>query len=534
MAILKSNIHPQQAGYQENYQKMQALVADMEEKLVQSRFQGADKHIAAARKQGKLLARERIALVLDPDSPFLELMPLAGLEVKDAVAVGGTSVGGIGVVSGHLAMIIANVGTNKGGTVDYITLQKSMRLAEIARENRLPTITFVESGGANLPEQAKIFNQGGASFREITQRSQEGIPSIAIVTGNATAGGAYIPGMSDYAIFVRNNAKVFLAGPPLVKMATGEESDDESLGGAAMHSEVSGVSDYLAEDEYHAIRLARELMSYLPVDPAAFRPDPATVKPPRYPAEELLGIVTADYRVPFEVRELLARVIDDSDFHEFKPSFAPTLVTGFARIHGYPVGVIANNGVLFSDSANKATQFIQLCDRQRIPILFLQNITGFMVGKKYEAEGIIKHGAKMINAVSNAKVPLLTLMIGASYGAGNYAMAGRSYNPRFLFSYPNAKIGVMGSEQLVGVMDIVQRASAAKAGKPYDEQKAQMMGAMLKQELEKQSTAYYATAHLWDDGLLAPTQTRDYLAICLAVVYSQTISSAGSYGIFRM
>jgi acetyl-CoA carboxylase carboxyltransferase component len=533
MPTFHSHINPHSPQYQSNYAQMLALEEDLQAKLQQSLFQGSEKHIASARKQGKFLARERIELLLDPDSPFLELMPLAGLGVKDSVAVGGTTVGGIGLVSGKLCLIMSNVGTNKGGTVDYITLQKSLRLAEIAEQNRLPTITFVESGGANLPEQAKIFNQGGASFKDITRRSKARIPCISIVCGNATAGGAYIPGMSDYAIFVKNNAKVFLAGPPLVKMATGEESDDESLGGAEMHATVSGVADYLAEDEVEAIRIARELMYYLNTDSARLIPK-TDFQEPLYPAKELLGIVSADYHIPYDAREIIARVADGSVFHEFKPDFAPTLVCGFCEVHGYPLAVIANNGVLFSDTANKAAHFIQLCNKNDTPILFLQNITGFMVGKQYEQEGIIKHGAKMINAVSNSEVPLITIMTGASFGAGNYAMAGRSYDPRFLFSYPNTKIAVMGSDQLVGVMAMVKKASALKAGEEYDEAKETQQNAFIKKMLEDQATAYYSTANLWDDGIISPPQTRNYLAICLAVIYNTPLKGGDGFGVFRM
>ncbi len=533
MPILSSLVNTRSEQYQKNYAHMQALDQDLREKLQESLFQGKDKYLEAARKQGKFLARERIELVLDQDSPFLELMPLAGLGLKDAVAVGGTVVAGVGFVRGKLAMIISNVGTNKGGTTDYISLQKTLRLNVIARENRLPTITFVESGGANLPEQAKIFNQGGSSFKDITRRSKAGIPSIAIVCGNATAGGAYIPGMSDYAIYVKDNAKVFLAGPPLVKMATGEVSDDESLGGAEMHSRVSGNSDYLAQDEMHAIRIARELMGHLNTDSQAFHPQ-ATVNPPLYDPKELLGIVSADFHVPYDAREIIARFADGSEFHEFKPDFGNTLVCGYSKVHGYPLAVIANNGVLFSDTANKAAQFIQLCNQNQMPLLFMQNITGFMVGKKYEEEGIIKHGAKMINAVSNSEVPLITLITGASYGAGNYAMAGRSYEPRFLFSYPNTKIAVMGSEQLVGVMDIVKRASAQKSGKDYDEEKEKMVNEQIKKMLESQSTAYYSTGHLWDDGIMPPQETREYLALLLAIIYNAEFKGSEAFGVFRM
>lgn len=532
MSVLISKINTQSESFQANYATMQALVAQLNDAYRESRYQGKEKHIEKAKGVGKFTARERIDLLLDENSPFMELLPLAGLAGKNAEG-GTTTVGGIGLVHNRLVMVISNVGTNKGGSVNLATLNKSMRLSEIAAENDLPVISMVESAGADLNEQAKIFNAGGASFREITKRSKAGIASISIVFGNATAGGAYVPGMSDYAIFVKNNAKVFLAGPPLVKMATNEIVDDESLGGAAMHSRISGVSDFLAEDEYDGIRIAREIVANL--KPAATHFSPlAAVKAPRYDAAELLGIVSADIKKPFDVRELIARIIDDSDFSEFKPDWGNTLVTGWASIHGYKVGIIANNGVLFSESANKGAHFIQLCNRNLTPILYLQNITGFMVGKQYEEGGIIKNGAKMINAVANSEVPAITIMIGASYGAGNYAMSGRAYNPRFLFSYPNAKIAVMGPEQLSGVMEMIQRQAVERMGGSYDEEQAKMLRQHLMKEVEKTSNAWYASAELWDDGIIDPQETRNYLGFCLAVVNNKPIESSNSYGVFRM
>ncbi|WP_071837485.1 acyl-CoA carboxylase subunit beta [Thermonema rossianum] len=531
MPVLKSRWQPTETTRQHAAQ-MQQLLEELQKHYEACLFQGKEKHIQKARKQGKLLARERIEYVLDEGSPFLELLPLAGLGAKSS-SPGGTTVGGIGLVCGRWTMITSNVGTEKGGAIDLPTLQKSLRLNEIARENALPVINFVESAGANLPEQAKIFNYGGAIFREITQRSKMGIPTISVVMGNATAGGAYVPGMSDYTIFVRNQAKVFLAGPPLVKMATNEIVDEESLGGAEMHATQSGVADYLAENELDAIRKARELVAQLRPPRPHFVPRHSP-KPPRYPAEEIIQLVPPDPKYPFDMRELIARIVDDSRFLEFKPLWGRTLVTGWAEIHGYPVGIIANNGVLFSDSANKGAHFIELCNREEKPILFLQNITGFMVGKQYEQEGIIKHGAKLINAVSNSEVPHITLMVGASYGAGNYAMAGRAYRPRFLLSYPNSRIAVMGPEQLAGVMEIIQRQAAAKAGMPFDEQQAAMLRQHLMQEIEKTSSAWYSTAQAWDDGVIDPRLTRDYLGICLSVVNNASIRPSNTYGVFRM
>lgn len=532
MAVLPTRINTADASYHENYRQMSELVAKLDKHLAESRFQGSEKHIVKARAQQKLLARERIDLLLDPDSPFLELMPLIGLK-QGGFGTGGTVVAGIGLVCGRLCMVSANVGTNKGGAIDFFTLQKAIRVGQIAMENGLPMINLVESAGANLPEQAKIFVQGGINFKEITRRSKQGIPSIAVVFGNSTAGGAYIPGMSDYIIMVKERAKVFLAGPPLVKMATNEVVDDETLGGADMHSKISGVSDYLAANEYEAIQIAREIVQHLKPAAAHFTP-PNRIAPPRYSPNELLGIASANIKKPFDAREVIARLTDGSEFAEFKPDYGNTLVTGFAYIHGYPVGILANNGVLFSESSNKGAHFIQLCNRNNTPIVYLQNITGFMVGKKYEQEGIIKHGAKLINAVSNSSVPAITIMMGASYGAGNYGMSGRAYDPRFLFSWPNHKIAVMGPEQLAGVMEMVQREAVAKMGGTIDEEQAQQMREYMMKEVEGQSNAFYATAQGWDDGIIDPRQTRNVLGFCLAVVNNVPINSDNQYGVFRM
>ncbi len=532
MQILKTKVNTKSAQYIENYEGMTALLKELAEHMEKSLFQGKERHINRAKERGKMLARERLELLLDQDAPFLELLPLAGLGGK-GFGPGGTTVGGIGFISGRLCMAISNVGTNKGGSVDYATLQKSLRLSDIAMENELPVVNLVESAGANLPEQAKIFNYGGESFKAITQRSRKGIPTISVVFGNSTAGGAYVPGMSDYSIFVKDKAKVFLAGPPLVKMATNEVVDDESLGGAAMHSKVSGVSDYMAEDELDAIRMAREIMETLKAPNTHFTPN-KKIEEPLYDADEILGILSPDIKKPIEAREIIARIVDGSRFSEFKPLYGSTLVTGFAEIHGYPVGIISNNGVLFSESANKGTHFIQLCNQNNVPIIFLQNITGFMVGREYEEGGIIKNGAKMINAVSNTDVPKITIMMGASYGAGNYAMNGRAYDPRFIFAYPNAKIAVMGPEQLTGVMEIIQREAARKAGIPFDEEQSAQMRQYMMKDVEKQSTAFYATGQIWDDGILDPRETRNYLAICLAVVNNKEIKGSENYGVFRM
>jgi acetyl-CoA carboxylase carboxyltransferase component len=510
---------------------MSALVATLEAAHAEARAGGGDKYVDRHRSRGKLVARDRIELLLDSDSHFLELMPLAGHGVR-GVGTGAGVIGGIGVVAGVECLITASESTLKGGAINEYGLRKSLRLAEIGKANRLPSIHLTESAGADLPNQSKIFVPGGQSFRDITRASAAGVPSVCVVFGNATAGGAYIPGMSDYAIMVEDQAKVFLAGPPLVKMATGEVVDDESLGGAAMHSRVSGVSDYLAQDERDAIRLARQIFGHIRWTKAG-GPDLQHVEPPVYDPDELLGIASADIRVPFDQREVIARLVDGSRFAEFKAEFGTTLICGWAYLHGYLVGVLANNGILFSESAQKGAQFIQLCNQRGIPLLFLQNITGFMVGREYEQGGIIKHGAKLINAVSNSSVPLFTVMTGASYGAGNYGMAGRAYDPRFLFTWPNHKIAVMGPEQLAGVLDIVKREAAARAGEVLDEKQLEMMKGVLKLQVEKESDAMFATANLWDDGIVDPRLTRDTLGIALSAAATRAFEPSTSWGVFR-
>ncbi len=531
MGVLKSKLNVRNDTAKANRQEMLELINQLEKNMEESRFQGKEHHIARARKRKKLLARERIELVLDEDSPFLELLPLAGLKGK-GFGAGGTSVSGIGLVQGKLCVVSSNVGTRKGGSVDYATMAKALRINDIISENQLPSLNLVESGGANLPDQARCFNIGGRSFRDITNRSKKGLTTISVVFGNATAGGAYVPGMSDYAIFQKQSAKVFLAGPPLVKMATNEVATDEELGGAEMHSRISGVSDYLAEDEYDGIRIARDIMRHVKVTKPHFVPA-QNIDEPLFSQEEILSVVPANPKLSFDIRELIMRIVDGSEFSEFKPEYGNTIVTGWTKIHGYPVGIIGNNGVIFSESANKGAQFIQLCNKNDIPILFMQNTTGYMVGKAYEEGGIIKNGAKLINAVSNSEVPHLTLMVGNSYGAGNYGMNGRSYKPRFLFTYPNAKIGVMGGEQLAGVMEIVQRASGRSKGEDYDEEKGAAIKAMLIADAESKASAWYSTSELWDDGVIDPRQTRNYLGFSLAIVYNQPIKGTTEYGVWR-
>ncbi|MCK6570869.1 acyl-CoA carboxylase subunit beta [Myxococcota bacterium] len=520
--------------FRQNLAANTSAVAQLREALALARAGGGEKYNARHKERGKLLPRERVELLLDRDAPFLEICALAGHGIGAGVKAGASIVGGVGVVAGVECMIACTEATVKGGAMNEYSVMKSRRLAEISEENRLPAIHLIESAGADLPNQSRIFVPGGRAFRDITRASKAGIPNICLVFGSSTAGGAYIPGMSDYTVMVDQQARVFLAGPPLVKMATNEDADEESLGGAAMHSRTSGVSDYLAHDEYEAIRLGREIVSLLPGRKAGPAPCPsADVSPPLYDAEDLLGIVSADVKVPFDAREVIARLVDGSAFHEFKPEFGTTLVTGWAHVHGYPVGILANQGVLFSESAQKGAQFIQLCNQKSVPLLFLQNITGFMVGTQYEQGGIIKHGAKLINAVSNSTVPAITIMMGASFGAGNYGMCGRAYAPRFLFSWPNHRIAVMGGEQLAGVLEIVKRDAAAKSGQSVDEMELSMMKMMLAQQIDKESNAYFATARLWDDGIIDPRDTRDVVGLCLSATHNAPVEGTMAFGVFR-
>jgi acetyl-CoA carboxylase carboxyltransferase component len=491
---------------------------------------GGEKYTQRHLARGKLLPRQRIELLVDRDAPFLELMPVAAY--GSSFPVGASLVVGIGRVHGVDCMIMANDPTVRGGASNPYSAKKTQRAMQIAMENRLPLLFLVESGGADLPTQAEIFIPGGGMFRGLTQMSAARIPTVALVFGNSTAGGAYVPGMSDWVVMVRGGAKVFLGGPPLVKMATGEESDDESLGGAEMHARVSGLADYLAEDEVDCIRLGRDIVKRLNLAPTEDRRS----APPLYDEEELLGIAPTDLRVPFDPREVLARVVDDSDFDEFKPLYGTSLVTGWARIHGYPIGVLANaRGVLFSEESEKAAQFIQLANSSDTPLLFLQNTTGYMVGAQYEQDGIIKDGAKMINAVSNSQVPHLTVVVGASYGAGNYGMCGRAYNPRFLFSWPNAKSAVMGPAQLAGVLSIVGRQSAQSRGLPYDEEQDAAMRQLVEAQIEAESLALANSGRVYDDGIIDPRDTRTVLGYCLAVINRLPITGArGGFGVFRM
>ncbi|MFS3128416.1 acyl-CoA carboxylase subunit beta [Nocardioides sp. Bht2] len=502
------------------------------------------KYIARHRERGKLTARERIELLIDEGSAFLELMPLAGWGTD--FAVGASMVTGIGVVEGVECMIVANDPTVKGGALNPWSVKKSFRAGDIAAQNGLPTINLTESGGADLPTQKEIFIPGGRGFRDLTRSSARKVPTVSVVFGNSTAGGAYVPGMSDYVIMVAEQAKVFLAGPPLVKMATGEETDDESLGGAEMHSRISGSSDFLAIDEQDAIRQARRVVARLNWRKQGDEPATSYAEPVLDP-EDLLDLIPTDLKEPFDPREAILRIVDgvsagstngaanEVAFDEFKPLYGSALCVGWARLHGHQIGILANaRGVLMSNEAQKAAQFIQLANQKNTPLLFLHNTTGYMVGKEYEQGGIIKHGAMMINAVSNSKVPHLTVIMGASYGAGNYGMNGRAYDPRFLFTWPSAKSSVMGPAQLAGVLEIVARQSAESKGLPFDEAGFAPTKQMVEQMIEEQSLPYVLSGMVYDDGVIDPRDTRTVLGICLSVINNQQVEGAMNFGVFRM
>lgn len=532
MTTFRSTLDPSSPEYTAAAEAMTGKLAELEAEFAKAIAGGGPDKVARHHKRGKLTARERIELLLDEDSPFLELCPLAawGSEFQ----VGASTIAGIGVVEGVECMIVAPDPTVRGGTSNPWTLRKTLRINEIVKQNRLPVISLVESGGADLPTQKEVFIPGGAMFRDLTQASAAGIPTISLVFGNSTAGGAYIPGMSDYVVMVKEGAKVFLGGPPLVKMATGEESDDESLGGAEMHARVSGLADYFAADEQDAIRLGRAIVRRLNWKKQGPQPR-AEVISPLYDPEELLGIVPSDLKIPFDPREVIARIVDGSDFDEFKPMYGSSLVTGWAELHGYPIGILANaRGVLFSEESQKATQFIQLANRSNTPLLFLHNTTGYMVGKEYEQGGIIKHGSMMINAVSNSKVPHISLLIGASYGAYHYGMCGRAFNPRFLFAWPSAKSAVMGGAQLAGVITIVQRAAAQAKGLTFDEDGAAAMSAMVEAQIEAESLPMFLSGRIYDDGIIDPRDTRTVLGMALSAIHTAPIQGAEGFGVFRM
>jgi acetyl-CoA carboxylase carboxyltransferase component len=530
--VLRSSLEVGSPEYLANRDAQLALLDELAAELDKARAGGGPRYAQRHRDRGRLLARERIELLLDRDAPFLELSALAAWGTE--FTVGASIVTGIGVVSGVECVLIAHDPTVRGGAMNPYSLRKSLRALEIARRNRLPVINLVESGGADLPTQSELFVPAGKIFHDLTELSALGVPTIALVFGNSTAGGAYVPGMCDYSVLVDGQAKVFLGGPPLVKMATGEDSGDEELGGAQMHSRVSGLADYFATDERDAIRLGRRIVSEL--NWRNLGPSPALpADEPVYDAEELLGIAPADIRVPFDPREVLARVVDGSRFGEYKEFYGTSLVTGWASVHGYPVGVLANaRGVLFSEEAKKAAEFIQLANQTDTPLIFLQNTTGYMVGASYEQGGIIKDGAKMINAVTNSTVPHITINMAASFGAGNYGMSGRAYDPRLMFAWPGAKLAVMGATQLAGVMSIVGRAAAQSAGRPFDESADEQRRAAIEAQIERESHAFFVTARLYDDGLIDPRDTRTAVGIALSAACSAPVEGRRGFGVFRM
>ena len=528
--------------YEINASEMMNKLNDIDLLLDEAEIGGGAHHHERLAKRGKMSIRERIFNVLDPDTPFLEISPLAAYDSD--YTTGGGCVAGIGVISGVECVIFGNDPTVLAGALTHYASKKWGRCIEIARDNGIPYISFVESAGADLRinpmSKEKPWNIGtghfaesGRWFYEMTELSKMRIPTIAVVFGSSTAGGAYQPGMSDYNIFIKEQSKVFLAGPPLVKMATGEESDDETLGGAQMHSEVSGLSDYLAEDEMDALRICREVVSHLNWKKAETEPENSSEKP-AYDSEELLGLVSPDLKTPFDIKEAIARFVDGSRFEEFKPLFGPTIVTGWADVHGYPIGIVGNNGAIYPDSAQKAAHFIQLCNKTNTPIIFLQNVTGFLVGKEFERDGIVKKGSQMINAVSNSTVPHITIILGASYGAGTYAMSGRAFNNRFTFLWPSAKIAVMGGKQIAGVMSMVRRGRAMRKGEDFDEKQDKLISDAVEKLQDQGSLALEATGLISDDGIIDPRDTRTVLGICLSVVGNKPIKGTEEYGVFRL
>jgi len=530
MRQLTSVVDVRDELYRANRTTMLARLADIDALLEPGRRGGSEASVARHRARGRLLARERIELLVDPHSHFFELSPLAAWGTD--FAVGASLITGIGVISDIECVIIANDPTVRGGTMNPYTSRKSLRAMAIAAQNRLPLIQLTESGGGDLPTQAESFVDGGRMFMDLSRLSLAKIPTIDVVFGNATAGGAYQPGMSDYAILVRGHSKVFLGGPPLVKMATGEIADAEELGGADMHASVSGTADYVAGDELDALRIARDVVTHLRWERAGYEPI-SEVDEPLHDPEDLLGIVSADVRVPFDPGEVIARITDGSRFEEFKPSFGPTLMTGWAYVHGFPVGLIANRGILFAEAADKAAQFIGLCNQRDIPLIFMQNTTGFMVGKAHEQRGIIKAGSRMLRAVSNSSVPRITLMMGASYGAGHYGMSGRGYFPRFVLAWPNQRVGIMGPRQMAGVLSIVAREKAERTGQIFDEAADAERQRIIEQQLERESDALFATGRMWDDGIIDPRDTRTVLGICLSAVHNAPVVGSTDLGPVR-
>jgi 3-methylcrotonyl-CoA carboxylase beta subunit len=535
MPAIRSQIDPRSPEFLDNAALMRGLVGDLKKQLARAAEGGGEKARAKHVERGKLLPRERIRALLDPGSPFLELSPLAAHGMYDDQAPSAGIITGIGRVSGVETLVVANDATVKGGTYFPITVKKHLRAQEIALENRLSCVYLVDSGGAFLPLQDEVFpdrDHFGRIFYNQARMSALGIPQIAVVMGSCTAGGAYVPAMSDETIIVKEQGTIFLGGPPLVKAATGEVVDAETLGGADVHTSISGVADHFAENDAHALAIARDVVKHLNRGkhlPVATR-EP---REPLYAAEDIYGIVPRDTRIPFDIREIIARIVDGSELHEFKARYGKTLVTGFAHIHGYPVGIIANNGILFSESALKGTHFIELCNQRNVPLVFLQNITGFMVGRKYEHSGIAKDGAKMVTAVACSHVPKFTVITGGSFGAGNYAMCGRGYQPRFLWMWPNARISVMGGEQAASVLATVKRDGIEASGKSWPKEEEDAFKATIREQYERQGHPYYATARLWDDGVIDPVDTRRVLGLAISAALNAPIEPQ-RYGVFRM
>jgi 3-methylcrotonyl-CoA carboxylase beta subunit len=536
MNAIQSSVNPRSAEFAANRNAMDALVADLRAKAATAAAGGdarsRERHVA----RGKLLPRERVRTLLDPGTPFLEFSQLAALDVyEDPIPAAGI-ITGVGRVAGRECVVVCNDATVKGGTYYPLTVKKHLRAQEIARENSLPCIYLVDSGGANLPNQFDVFpdrDHFGRIFYNQATMSAMGIPQIAVVMGSCTAGGAYVPAMADESIIVREQGTIFLGGPPLVKAATGEVVTAEELGGADVHTRISGVADHFAQDDLHALAIARRIVGHLNRGPKPALPDVREPREPLYPPEEIRGIVPADIKKQFDVREVIARIVDGSEIDEFKARYGTTLVTCFARLHGYPVGIVANNGVLFSESAQKGAHFIELCSQRRIPLVFLQNVTGFMVGRKYEAGGIAKDGAKMVMAVSCARVPKFTVIIGGSYGAGNYGMCGRAYGPRFLWMWPNAKIAVMGPEQAANVLATVKREQIEKSGRSWSVAEEEAFKAPILARFSTEAHPYFASARLWDDGVIDPADTRRVLGLGISAALNRPIEET-RFGVFRM
>ena len=535
MPVLESKLNARSADFQVNATAMRALVDDLSLQVAKAAAGGGEAARAKHTARGKLLPRDRVQMLLDPGTPFLELSPLAALAMYNGDAPCAGLITGIGRVSGVDCMVVCNDATVKGGTYYPLTVKKHLRAQEIAQQNCLPCIYLVDSGGANLPNQDDVFpdrDHFGRIFFNQATMSAEGIAQIAVVMGSCTAGGAYVPAMSDESIIVKDQGTIFLAGPPLVKAATGEVVSAEDLGGGDVHTRLSGVADHLAQNDLHALALARSAVKNLNKNKALAHTGSASIAP-KFIAEELYGVIPADTRKPFDVREIIARIVDGSEFDEFKARYGTTLICGFARIEGMPVGIIANNGILFSESALKATHFIELCCQRKIPLVFLQNITGFMVGRKYENEGIARNGAKMVTAVATAKVPKFTIIIGGSFGAGNYGMCGRAFSPRFLWMWPNARISVMGGEQAAAVLATIKRDGIEAKGGAWSADEEEAFKAPLRRQYEEQGHPYYASARLWDDGVIDPADTRRVLALGLSASQNAPIPET-RFGLFRM